>query len=333
MNFKVKNIALIAALAAACMSVSCKKDDSTTTLPYLDGYLQFDAPSYVLPGDVQTFIPSGASHPEDGDYGYYWATTPKTSLLLASNDTTKTLADNPDKYDGRLILTIPDTLCTFTLKCVMFATGYTSSSATKDICIVKDESITNIPHPEGEKSVTDARDGKIYTYVTAGGLDWMSKNLMYADAGKPYENCSPMTDLFGNLYTYEQAENACPEGWRLPTLDEWKSLCGGSFDAAAGKLMVDAYFNGNKMWEYWPAVKVTNSTGMNVMPTGYALIQSNKWEYSGTNLYSVFWTSSEYDEEQKYYVSLYVDQPDVFYGNTHKDNFAASVRCVRKATE
>lgn len=331
MKFNVKNIALFAALAATCAITSCKKIKTNESLPSLDGFLHYSSPVFVLPGDVLTFIPEGASHPEDGEYGIYWQASPKG--LLTKADTTKRFTDKPSDKDGRVTLTIPDTLCTFKLTCVMFATGYSNMYAQNEICVVKDGSVTNVPHPTGETSYKDARDERSYTYVTRGGLDWMSTNLSYAETGKPYEGCAPMTGLFGNLYTYEQAESSCPEGWRLPTIDEWKSVCGGKFAGAAGSLMVDAYFNGAKMWEYWPAVKVTNSTGMNVIPAGYALPGGGSWQYEGAYRYASFWTSSDYDDEQKYYISLYVDQPDVFFGNAHKDNLAASVRCVRAATE
>lgn len=328
MNFKVKNIALLAALAAAFLAVSCKKDENKT-VPSLDGYLEYSSPIYVKPGDVLTLVPKGGSHPkEDGQYGILWRTSPKT--VMEKTDTTKHLKDDPAKNDGRLVLTIPDLMSTFTLTCVMFAEGYTSLYASNQICIVKEESVSNIPAAEGEKTITDPRDDVSYTYVTAGGLDWMNGNVEYASVGMPYEGCSPMTGLFGNLYTYEQAETVCPEGWRLPTMDEWKAVCGGDFKGAAGKLMVDAYFNGNKMWEYWPSVKITNATGLNVIPAGYAIVQGDNWRYAGTNEYATFWTSSDYDEEQKYMVSVYVDQPDVIVGSSHVDNFGASVRCVRE---
>lgn len=331
MKFNVKNIVLLTVFAAACMFTSCKKEKKTESLPSLEGTLHYTSPVFVLPGDVLTLVPEGGHHPKDGEYGIYWSATPKA--ILPKADTTKQFTDDPTVKDGRFVFTVPDTLCTFSLTCVMFATGYTNLYAKNDICIVKSESITNIPHAEGEKSFDDPRDGKSYTYVTDGGLDWMSTNLMYSETGRPYENCAPMTDLFGNVYTYEQTENACPEGWRLPTMEEWKTLCGGDFKGAAGSLMVDAYFNGTKMWEYWPAVKVTNARKMNVLPAGYALPGNSSWDFIGAYRYASFWTASDYDEEQKYYISLYVDQPDVIFGNAHRDNLATSVRCVRTATE
>ena len=316
---------LISLVLMMALIASCKKDDDSVT-PSLQGNLHYNIPAYVLPGEVLTLIPTGGIHPEDGDFGYYW----RGEGLISGRDTTRRIGD-PASKDGRLVITMPDSLFTTSLVCVMYATGYQSLSTTNTVTIVKDGSLTGIPHVDGEKSFVDTRDDRTYSYVSAEGLDWMNVNLKYAAAGKPFEDCAPMTGLFGNLYTYEQAENACPEGWRLPTLDEWKSLCGGSFKGAAGSLMVDSYFNTYKMWEYWPDVKISNKTGMNAIPAGYAKVSEDEWSFGGNNRYAFFWTSSDYDSEQKSYVQIYVDQPDVLVGNAHKDNLAVSVRCVRNS--
>lgn len=52
------------------------------------------------------------------------------------------------------------------------------------------------------------------SYVNVGGLKWAAKNVG-ATEDNPY----------GDLYTYDQALKACPDGWRLPTSDELERLC------------------------------------------------------------------------------------------------------------
>lgn len=52
------------------------------------------------------------------------------------------------------------------------------------------------------------------SYVNVGGLKWAAKNVG-ATEDNPY----------GDLYTYDQALKACPDGWRLPTSDELGRLC------------------------------------------------------------------------------------------------------------
>jgi len=49
--------------------------------------------------------------------------------------------------------------------------------------------------------------------LTINGVTWATKNV---GAFNPEDN--------GNLYTWEQAKFACPNGWRLPTMAELESL-------------------------------------------------------------------------------------------------------------
>lgn len=325
MKFKGIFAVLVMGLALSLTFTSCKKEKMEEETPYLDGGVIYDAPEFAEPGDVVTMVPSGGSHPEGKGIGYYWTAT----KILSKRDTTKFESD-PATVDGHLQITIPDSLYTISVTCTMFAEGYASLTTTHYITVVTEESISDVPPVEGEAGFTDGRDGKSYTYLSREGLDWMNRNLGYASVGRPYAGCGMMTNLFGNLYTWDEAQNACPEGWRLPSEDEWLGICGGSFTKAAGSLMVDGHFNRDKMWEYWPDVKVSNSTGMNFLPTGYATGIGDEWESTGKNEYSLVWTSNEYDEEQATYIGVYVNKTDVFVGNAHKDSFAASVRCVRE---
>ncbi len=333
MKFNKNLIAILSVIAVAVLAYSCDDDDESSSYSYLSGTLEYTSPAYTTAGDVLTLTPTGGSHPDGGDYGYYWYTTP-TSILEA-NDTTRYIGDD-SSVDGSLVFTVPDTLCTFTLTCCMYASGYYGISATNTITIVSDKSVTGILHTRDEGTFTDERDGTEYRYTTYDGLDWMNTNLAYDGTGNPYggryQGSSPITPYFGNLYTYDQAEEACPDGWRIPTLEEWKAIGGGEFIGTAGNYMVDAYFNSEKMWEYWPDVNITNSSGLNVMPTGYAFVYDD-WSYSGLNEFAIYWTSTDYDDEQKMYIGLYVDQPDVIQTNIHRETLGASVRCVRESSE
>ena len=42
-------------------------------------------------------------------------------------------------------------------------------------------------------------------------------------------------DKHGNLYTWEEANTLCPDGWRLPTDEDWKNL-----ERALGMSQADA---------------------------------------------------------------------------------------------
>lgn len=85
------------------------------------------------------------------------------------------------------------------------------------------------------------KDGNTYNWVRIGNLDWMAENMK---GGTPFWELTTRTmwgsqyaigwsfidevhqwyNDFGNFYSYEQAIENCPDGWRLPTDDDWKNL-------------------------------------------------------------------------------------------------------------
>ncbi|MGN0280863.1 MAG: FISUMP domain-containing protein [Prevotella sp.] len=99
---------------------------------------------------------------------------------------------------------------------------------------------------------TDA-DGREYRTVKYGQTEWLAENYR---GGEPWVEQSYLTDngleywfeddydideeeelieLQGNYMSYQQALDNCPEGWRLPTDDDWKEL-----ERTVGVTAVDA---------------------------------------------------------------------------------------------
>lgn len=92
--------------------------------------------------------------------------------------------------------------------------------------------------PEATGTMTD-KEGNEYAWVRYNGLDWMASNLR---AGTPYYELTDDLwgdllisiddraqaiadyDIYGNLYSHEDAAAQAPEGWRLPTDEDWKKL-------------------------------------------------------------------------------------------------------------
>ena len=341
---------LIIIAAGIVAAASCKKDEETTVSPSLEGALTFYAPSFIEPGQTVTMTPRGIEHPEGDGVGFYW----KVSPVMTSGDTTRLengLAPDGKESDGTFTYKFPDSLAVYTVTCYAFASGYTGSSSSKYVTTVKtgiDGSLTNTGIKASDPHVTV--DGQNYFYTRIGNLEWFRNNIGVRKGGAPYGNADIMSDIFGRFYNHEDAMNACPEGWRLPSEEDWLDLSAalgaksekyGIFVDVAAALMADAKFNGTEMWEYWPAVgTITNKSGFSAIPAGYLNLgqESETGEYpqassNGVYDYAVFWSADEVDGEagMAYYRYIAAKQPDMFISKGDKANFGASVRCVRDA--
>ena len=342
-------ISLIIMAAGMVAASACKEDDETEVLPSLEGALTFYAPAFIEPGQTLTMTPKGIAHPEDKGVGFYWKVS-----SMESSDTTRLengLSPEGEESDGSFTYTFPDSLAVYTVTCYAFAEDYTGSSSSKYVTTVKtgvNGSLTNLGILSRDPHIT--MDGQDYYYTRIGDLEWMRNNLGVRKGGAAYGNADIMSDVFGRFYSYEDAVNVCPEGWRLPSEEDWLAL-GTAIGATAekfadlkgvaAKMMADAKFNGVDMWDYWPAVgTITNESGFSAIPTGYINlgVESENGEYpeansSGVYEYSVFWTADKAEGEtgMAYYRYLIADQPDMFISKGDTKSFGASVRCVRDA--
>lgn len=98
-----------------------------------------------------------------------------------------------------------------------------------------DEGILTVT-PSATGTMQD-KEGNVYQWVRIDTLDWMAENLRcgtrwynQGTASNPkfsygdVATCERQFEVFGNYYSYREALAQCPEGWRLPTDEDWKCL-------------------------------------------------------------------------------------------------------------
>jgi len=205
---------------------------------------------------------------------------------------------------------------------------------------------------EKELNIEQIRDidGNSYNTIQIGSQVWMSENLKtttYTD-GTPipvvedyeewanltlpayswYNNDSLNSEDYGALYNFYavETEKLCPEGWRVPSDEDWIALeayLGGS--GAAGGVLKEADT------DHWktPNTGASNESGFTARPGGYR-------SYNGTfNLIRIngyWWSSTEkawYGQSNRViYRDLIYDDPGIFRLIAEKGN-GFSVRCVK----
>jgi len=221
-----------------------------------------------------------------------------------------------------------------------------------------------------EGTITDYDDNEYYT-VVIGDQTWMQENLNvshYAD-GSPvslvedsaawagltvtekaycwYDNNSSSGDTYGALYTWAAAmkganssdtnpsgvQGVCPDGWHLPSDEEWKQL---EMHLGMSRAEADDTDNrgtdeGGKLKEtgitHWasPNAGATNESGFTALPGGYRKFWGS-FSYIGLSGY--WWSSSEGDAVNTYSRYLVYYGTDVYRGFYGK-NSGYSVRCAQ----
>lgn len=201
--------------------------------------------------------------------------------------------------------------------------------------------------PEGNPVglFTDNRDGRSYTWIDIGNQRWMAENLGYIPfvCGEDdtcgiyvlgYNGISiseAITDSISNINTYERngclysweiANEICPDGWHLPSMEEWYQLinfCGGE-DFAALKLRE----NGKENWRNVSVNDATNESGFSALPSGaysHGFLGFYNWRHG-----AYYWTSTG-GLWTADYVGIYYD-PDVELYFSNIEN-GYSVRCLK----
>lgn len=110
---------------------------------------------------------------------------------------------------------------------------------------------------------TDTRDGNHYSYIPINNLGWMTENLAYTTSeSECYANETGNCEKYGRMYPYTDLTTACPEGWRVPTVDDWKAL-----RKSVGSKKADHWIAPGE-WQGEDYTGADNQSGLNILPGG-----------------------------------------------------------------
>jgi len=180
---------------------------------------------------------------------------------------------------------------------------------------------------ENPPSLVDDRDGKTYKEVAIGEQIWMAENLNYAGAreiGVCYDSDSANCAKFGRLYSWDEAMEACPVGWRLPANEDWEELLDFINDPAGASIKLRSttgYERFSSSFTYG-----TNDYGFSALPGGIFDAERERFE-QGNDL-SSWWSATESDGSGRSAFSLTANVRGARIGNAGISSLR-SVRCLR----
>ena len=185
---------------------------------------------------------------------------------------------------------------------------------------------------QGHGSMTDIRDGQIYKTVTLGSQTWMAENLNYRymqpignldSSSFCYDNDPANCAQYGRLYLIESnVDSICPDGWRLPSKDDW--------DVLLQKI------KWSRLWTYEVCDADIRST-FKVVHEGANLIsyESDSWTRDGFGFSMLGAGYMRFRDKPKYYGLHYTTYFDYYQLNSmdvKRDELPSttgrSVRCI-----
>lgn len=195
--------------------------------------------------------------------------------------------------------------------------AYAGSNQSTDITgTIRPEAIPN--------TFKDERDDKFYRYVEIGSQIWMAENLnYYTSTGSWYPNDSEdNSDDFGCLYDLKTAKISCPQGWHLPTDEEWKTL---ERTLGMDESEIDIIGEresgkvGEKLQKQHPFLDVEPS-GFDAQ---FAGMRRSDGSYEYVGFWSVYWTRDAYLRQIIWLNSW------VYRGEATYSDYGFCVRCIK----
>lgn len=192
-------------------------------------------------------------------------------------------------------------------------------------------------------AIHDKRDDNKYKTVVIGENTWMAENLRYAAPGSYcYEDKDIRCRSYGRLYPWhiamklqpdyiensmsggilEEHQGICPEGWHMPTNEEWIALGQKALNMRRGG--IGSALKSKEGWARGGA-PISAVSGFDALPSGSRFAEG---EYAELGSSAYFWAAQGGDGMGAVYWNI-INSKDDFVPMEDFDNFAFSVRCVK----
>lgn len=205
---------------------------------------------------------------------------------------------------------------------------------------------------EGIKYFTDSRDGRAYKYVGIGKHYWMAENMAYMPQVNPLKEQegiwvydydgknvdeARLTDnykTYGSLYDWETATKICPDGWHLPTHQEWiqlENFIGLNDPETNAERTIYGnpdFFNKLVDNNQWGKRYQENITQFSGLPGGNRASRGSRSFYYGLGREANFWTATQNDPDHSWSRWLFKMDSKVFSKIAFSNKDGLSVRCV-----
>ncbi|MCQ2062084.1 MAG: fibrobacter succinogenes major paralogous domain-containing protein, partial [Fibrobacter sp.] len=166
----------------------------------------------------------------------------------------------------------------------------------------------------GESGTTNEGDcsvyGRLYTWAAA-----MDSVAAFSNDGKGCgygAECDPSGTVRG----------VCPEGWHLPSKDEWETL----FTAVGGSSKAGTALKSQTGWYSQTGDAADRDAyGFSALPAGYRLSDGY---FRNAGNFAFFWSASENGSYYAYHMNLYYDDEGAYLGDLNK-YYGYSVRCLQ----
>ncbi|HPI31662.1 MAG TPA: fibrobacter succinogenes major paralogous domain-containing protein [Bacteroidales bacterium] len=197
-----------------------------------------------------------------------------------------------------------------------------------------------------KKGLVTDNEGKVYETILIGKQQWMAENLAvskfangdiipfinndaaWQEAGKNgqpawcyYKDDSESEKFFGKLYNWyavTDKRGLAPEGWSVPSDEEWVALIGYSGgESTAGKILKSrtGWKNGGNG---------SNKSGFNALPGGYR----DPDGVFGNGGFGRWWSATEASSEKAWRFRLGFDNNTINRFDGPK-GYGFSIRCIR----